>query len=157
MAAAGTAQASDAESKMNSVERMIEYDKNAEEAALETSPEVAATLPLGWPRSGSLALEKVELRYRPELPLVLRGISFEAASGDKIGIVGCVMCLRCAVLCAPAALPPYLALLAAAPAAASPACSKQSSALWRRRRGALCSTAWTQRCSACMRCARPCP
>jgi len=107
MAAAGTAQASDAESKMNSVERMIEYDKNAEEAALETSPEVAATLPLGWPRSGSIALEKVELRYRPELPLVLRGISFEAASGDKIGIVGCVMCLRCTVLCAPAALPPY--------------------------------------------------
>ena len=84
----GTAQASDAESKMNSIERMLEYDANAEEAPLETSAAVAATLPPAWPRSGALAVEKLDLRYRPELPLVLRSVSFEALTGEKIGIVG---------------------------------------------------------------------
>jgi ABC-type bacteriocin/lantibiotic exporter with double-glycine peptidase domain len=28
------------------------------------------------------------LRYRPGLPLVLRGVSFEVAGGDKVGLVG---------------------------------------------------------------------
>ena len=84
----GTAQASDAESKMNSIERMLEYDANAEEAPLETSAAVAATLPPAWPRSGALAVEKLDLRYRPELPLVLRSVSFRRLQS-----------FNCAVLC----------------------------------------------------------
>jgi ATP-binding cassette subfamily C (CFTR/MRP) protein 1 len=84
----GTAQASEAESKMNSVERMLEYGKEDEEASLETPPVAAAALPAAWPATGALAVEKLVLRYRAELPPVLRGISFEVASGEKIGIVG---------------------------------------------------------------------
>ncbi len=84
----GTAQASEAETKMNSVERMLEYDTQPEEASRETPPVVLATLPAGWPLAGSLSVEKLELRYRPELPHVLRGISFDVDAGQKVGIVG---------------------------------------------------------------------
>ena len=55
---------------------------------METSAVVAAALPPSWPRTGSIAVEKLDLRYRPELPLVLRSVSFEALSGEKIGIAG---------------------------------------------------------------------
>jgi ATP-binding cassette subfamily C (CFTR/MRP) protein 1 len=84
----GTAQASEAESKMNSVERMLEYNAEPEEASLLTPPVAAAALPQDWPAHGALTVEKLVLRYRPDLPPVLRGISFEVASGQKIGIVG---------------------------------------------------------------------
>jgi ATP-binding cassette subfamily C (CFTR/MRP) protein 1 len=73
---------------MNSVERMLEYGHEREEAPLDTSAVVAAALPADWPAHGALCVEKLVLRYRPELPPVLRGVSFEVASGQKVGIVG---------------------------------------------------------------------
>ena len=82
----GTAQASDAESKMNSVERMGEYDRMPEEAPHELPADAA--LPPSWPASGALAVENLVLRYRPELPPVLRGVSFALATSQKLGIVG---------------------------------------------------------------------
>jgi ATP-binding cassette subfamily C (CFTR/MRP) protein 1 len=33
-------------------------------------------------------VEKLVLRYRPGLPLVLKGVSFEVAPGKKVGLVG---------------------------------------------------------------------
>ena len=84
----GTQQASEAESKMNSVERMLEYDSQPSEAPAETSAVVAASLPPGWPQHGAIVVEKVQLRYRPELPLVLRGVSFEVPHAHKVGVVG---------------------------------------------------------------------
>jgi ABC-type cobalamin/Fe3+-siderophores transport system ATPase subunit len=30
----------------------------------------------------------VHLRYRPELPLVLKGLSFEIKPGEKVGVIG---------------------------------------------------------------------
>ena len=68
--------------------QMIEYTREAEEASLETPPVAAAALPAAWPATGALCVEKLVLRYRPDLPPVLRGISFEVAPGEKIGIVG---------------------------------------------------------------------
>jgi len=56
--------------------------------AYDTPPEVAAKLPAGWPRSGALSVEKLCLRYRPSLPLVLKSISFVVEAGQKVGIVG---------------------------------------------------------------------
>lgn len=35
-----------------------------------------------------MELRDVELKYRPELPSVLRGLSMRVAPGEKIGIVG---------------------------------------------------------------------
>ena len=42
----------------------------------------------GWPSQGAISFNEVELRYRPNMDLVLRKLSFDVRSGEKIGIVG---------------------------------------------------------------------
>jgi len=44
--------------------------------------------PENWPRFGSITFSNVKMRYRPNLPLVLKGISLDIESKEKIGIVG---------------------------------------------------------------------
>ena len=41
-----------------------------------------------WPDISSLSFINFSARYREGLPLVLKGISFSAKKGEKIGIVG---------------------------------------------------------------------
>ncbi|KAK1938124.1 Canalicular multispecific organic anion transporter 2 [Phytophthora citrophthora] len=41
-----------------------------------------------WPSRGSIQFDQLCLRYRPELPLVLKGVNLEVAAGEKIGICG---------------------------------------------------------------------
>jgi len=41
-----------------------------------------------WPMEGRLSYRGVWMRYRPELPPVLKGVTFNIAAGDKIGICG---------------------------------------------------------------------
>lgn len=41
-----------------------------------------------WPSTGALVFDDVQLRYRPHLPLVLRGVSFTVAPGQRVGLVG---------------------------------------------------------------------
>ncbi|KAG1708710.1 hypothetical protein DVH05_022336 [Phytophthora capsici] len=41
-----------------------------------------------WPSCGTVRFEGLCLRYRPELPLVLKGVNMEVAAGEKIGICG---------------------------------------------------------------------
>ena len=41
-----------------------------------------------WPSQGLVEFKDVELRYRPELPLVLHGVSFTLNPGEKVGIIG---------------------------------------------------------------------
>ncbi|KAF9083706.1 hypothetical protein BGX23_011210 [Mortierella sp. AD031] len=75
------------ESSMNSAERLVHYIKNLpQEPPTQTSPH--RHLPATWPSSGSLEFRNVTLRYRPNLPPVLRNISFSIQAGHKIGIVG---------------------------------------------------------------------
>ena len=40
------------------------------------------------PNRGDVRFERVFMRYRPELPLVLNEVSFDISPGEKIGIVG---------------------------------------------------------------------
>lgn len=55
----------------------------------EAPREIPSSQPAeGWPSSGTLELKDVKLRYRPDLPLVLHGISASIKDGEKIGIVG---------------------------------------------------------------------
>lgn len=56
----------------------------------EQEPEPSAPVPVleRWPRSGQLIVENLAMRYRKSLPMVLKGISFEVKSGEKVGIVG---------------------------------------------------------------------
>ncbi|XP_048141043.1 ABC transporter C family member 12-like isoform X3 [Rhodamnia argentea] len=78
-------QASNAENSLNAVERVGVYIELPSEApAIVESNQP----PPGWPSSGSIKFEDVVLRYRPELPPVLHGLSFSAAPCEKLGIVG---------------------------------------------------------------------
>uniref|UniRef100_A0A6N2KZ94 ABC-type xenobiotic transporter n=1 Tax=Salix viminalis TaxID=40686 RepID=A0A6N2KZ94_SALVM len=78
-------QASRAENSLNSVERVSTYIDLPSEA-----PAIVETNrpPPAWPSSGSMKFRDVVLRYRPELPPVLHGLSFEVSPSEKLGIVG---------------------------------------------------------------------
>lgn len=41
-----------------------------------------------WPAAGAVSFENVQLRYRPDLPLVLKGLTFDVKPGEKVGIIG---------------------------------------------------------------------
>ncbi|CAN1227639.1 ABC transporter C family member 2 [Linum grandiflorum] len=77
--------ASLAENSLNAVERVGTYIELPSEAPgiIENNRP-----PPGWPSSGSIKFEDVVLRYRPELPPVLHGLSFTISPSDKVGIVG---------------------------------------------------------------------
>ncbi|KAK6932100.1 ABC transporter type 1, transmembrane domain [Dillenia turbinata] len=77
--------ASLAENSLNSVERVGTYI----ELPSEAPPVIESNRPPpGWPSSGAIKFEDVYLRYRPELPPVLHGLSFLVSPSDKVGIVG---------------------------------------------------------------------
>jgi len=42
----------------------------------------------GWPLNGSISFKNLKMRYRPENPLVLKGLSAEIDGGSRIGVVG---------------------------------------------------------------------
>lgn len=44
--------------------------------------------PASWPAQGQIELKNVVLKYRPELPAVLKGLSMSVRPGEKVGIVG---------------------------------------------------------------------
>ncbi|KAA8519399.1 hypothetical protein F0562_013655 [Nyssa sinensis] len=77
--------ASMAENSLNAVERVGSYmDLPSEGPSIIESNRP----PPGWPSFGSIKFEDVVLRYRPELPPVLHGLSFTIRPSDKVGIVG---------------------------------------------------------------------
>ncbi|RAL50240.1 hypothetical protein DM860_007914 [Cuscuta australis] len=77
--------ASMAENSLNAVERVGTYI----ELPSEAPPIIEGNRPPpGWPSAGSIRFENVVLRYRPELPPVLHGISFTIRPSDKVGVVG---------------------------------------------------------------------
>ncbi|KAG8365655.1 hypothetical protein BUALT_Bualt18G0128600 [Buddleja alternifolia] len=77
--------ASLAENSFNAVERVGTYIE-----LLSEGPAIVEDNrpPPGWPSEGSIRFDGVVLRYRPELPPVLHGISFAIPPSDKVGIVG---------------------------------------------------------------------
>ncbi|KAF9160636.1 hypothetical protein BGX21_001995 [Mortierella sp. AD011] len=74
------------ENNMNSAERLVHYVENL---AQERPPEKPENKPsASWPSEGRIDFKNVSMRYRPELPRVLRNISFEVQPGHKVGVVG---------------------------------------------------------------------
>lgn len=73
------------EMAMNSVERVEEYSK------LEQEPPAIIPghrPPENWPTQGRVQVVDLTLKYAPELPDVLKRISFNIEANEKIGIVG---------------------------------------------------------------------
>ncbi|KAJ3331991.1 hypothetical protein HDU91_003194 [Kappamyces sp. JEL0680] len=71
---------------MNSVERLHYY---GHEIAVEAAAVVEDNRPAAsWPHDGAITFENVQMRYLPELPMVLHKISFSIRGKEKIGIVG---------------------------------------------------------------------
>ncbi|KAJ8247979.1 hypothetical protein GJAV_G00236800 [Gymnothorax javanicus] len=75
---------SELETNIVAVERVNEYTQIESEAPWITD----IRPPKGWPDSGKVCLENYKVRYRPELDLVLHGISCSIESTEKVGIVG---------------------------------------------------------------------
>ncbi|GMR57812.1 hypothetical protein PMAYCL1PPCAC_28007, partial [Pristionchus mayeri] len=73
------------EANVVSVERVAEYTHTPAEAEWVMS---SSGLTPSWPSEGGVSIDNYSTRYRPELDLVLRGISARVRPGEKIGIVG---------------------------------------------------------------------
>lgn len=66
---------------MVSVERVKEYSELEQEA-----PEIVEPRPpAAWPHQGQIDIERLCVRYAPDLPLVLDNISLNIKGGEKIG------------------------------------------------------------------------
>lgn len=71
------------EVQANSIERVQEYSTLEQESTGGVAP------PAAWPsRGGTISVNGLTASYAPNLPPVLKNVSFEVKGGEKIGIVG---------------------------------------------------------------------
>ncbi|GMM44325.1 hypothetical protein DAPK24_009000 [Pichia kluyveri] len=71
----------------SSVERVCEYATELpQEAPYEK--DIDQTLPPSWPEHGKIQFKDVSLKYRPELPFVLKNMNLDIKPNEKIGICG---------------------------------------------------------------------
>ncbi|XP_008943924.1 PREDICTED: canalicular multispecific organic anion transporter 1 [Merops nubicus] len=75
---------SELETNIVAVERVHEYMKVKNEAPWVTEKRP----PRGWPSKGEIQFVDYKVRYRPELELVLQGITCNIGSTEKVGVVG---------------------------------------------------------------------
>ncbi|KAI9365535.1 P-loop containing nucleoside triphosphate hydrolase protein [Zopfochytrium polystomum] len=73
------------EMSMNAVERVNEYLTLPQEAAMIIP---TRRPPSSWPSGGAIEVKNLEMRYAPDLPPVLKNVSFSIKAGEKVGIVG---------------------------------------------------------------------
>ncbi|KAI8011762.1 ABC transporter C family member 14 [Camellia lanceoleosa] len=73
------------ENKMVSVERIKQFIRIPSEAAWR----IPDCLPYpNWPICGDIEIKNLQVRYRPNTPLVIKGITLNIHGGEKVGIVG---------------------------------------------------------------------
>ena len=78
----------DVEGYMVAVERLKFYS-NVEMEGIEKGKENTLIKPAQtWPSKGVIEFKNVTMRYRPELPLVLKGMSLSISTNEKVGICG---------------------------------------------------------------------
>ncbi|KAJ4798442.1 Multidrug resistance protein ABC transporter family isoform 1 [Rhynchospora pubera] len=73
------------ENKMISVERILQISNTPSEAPLvvkEFRPNES------WPTKGTIEINNLHIKYRPDLPTILKGISCVFPGGMKVGVVG---------------------------------------------------------------------
>jgi ATP-binding cassette, subfamily C (CFTR/MRP), member 1 len=104
------------EAAMNSCERVLHYTENIPQeapwntkeleesyAALKragASPSTPCEIAIAstdgkgeivtstWPESGKIVIRNLRMRYRPETPLVLKGLNVSITAGERVGVVG---------------------------------------------------------------------
>mmetsp|Transcript_87336 Transcript_87336/g.251859 ORF Transcript_87336/g.251859 Transcript_87336/m.251859 type:complete len:344 (-) Transcript_87336:204-1235(-) len=101
------------EAAMNSSERIVYYTEEIPQEAAWTSDELerdasgsdpnasppaifavlasggkAAKYDASWPTNGEITLNNLRMRYRPDTPLVLKGLTVSISGGERIGVVG---------------------------------------------------------------------
>ncbi|KAF7006151.1 hypothetical protein CFC21_021216 [Triticum aestivum] len=74
------------ENDMVSVERVNQYSSLPSEAAGALADCLRPSR--NWLRRGDIEIKDLEVRYRPNTPLILKGITISIRSGEKIGVVG---------------------------------------------------------------------
>lgn len=74
------------EVSMNSVERVVEYEPMDAEAPAVIE---GHRPPPGWPSQGAISVEGLVVRYRPELPPVINGLTFATKAKEKVRAVLC--------------------------------------------------------------------
>ncbi|KAF1785208.1 P-loop containing nucleoside triphosphate hydrolase [Phytophthora cactorum] len=70
---------------MTSVERILHFREIPQE---EDSPDALPVNVTLWPSRGAIKFDNLQLKYRPELPLVLRGVNMSVVGGENVGICG---------------------------------------------------------------------
>lgn len=70
------------ELQMNAVERITEYSD------LKTESQDGADPPAAWPSEGRLEVNDLVVSYAPDLPPVLKGVTFRVERSERIGVVG---------------------------------------------------------------------
>ncbi|XP_061347250.1 ABC transporter C family member 4-like [Gastrolobium bilobum] len=73
------------ENKMVSVERIKQFTNIPSEAAWKLKDRMP---PSNWPGQGNVDIKDLQVRYRPNTPLVLKGITLSISGGEKVGVVG---------------------------------------------------------------------
>ncbi|CAG2110835.1 unnamed protein product, partial [Medioppia subpectinata] len=82
----GALQSAEMESQMTSVERIIEYSRLPQEAALTAHD--SHKPPPDWPQKGQIELKDMSLCYEGSDKPVLKNLNCVVKSGEKVGIVG---------------------------------------------------------------------
>ncbi|MED6209079.1 Multidrug resistance-associated protein 4 [Stylosanthes scabra] len=73
------------ENKMVSVERIKQFTNIPSETAWNIKDRLP---PSNWPGQGNVDIKDLQVRYRPNTPLVLKGITLSINGGEKVGVVG---------------------------------------------------------------------
>ncbi|KAL9235764.1 hypothetical protein vseg_010500 [Gypsophila vaccaria] len=73
------------ENRMVSVERIKQFSDIPSEAEWNIKDRLP---PPNWPTRGTVELKDLQVRYRPNTPLVLKGMTLSIRGGEKVGVVG---------------------------------------------------------------------
>lgn len=79
---------------MNATERIVEYsqipieDQSGREDEKGYENRALSTVPAAWPREGKLEVADLVAGYAPDLPPVLKGLSFSVSPNQRVGVVG---------------------------------------------------------------------
>lgn len=76
------------EEKFASSEPSGLLDSTPSSVALSSNNSKAVLLDAKWPSKGEIVLSNLRMRYRPETPLVLKGLNLTILGGERVGVVG---------------------------------------------------------------------